>query len=237
MSVISHIRCYELLYNEHGIYVIDRTTGHAVMATIRLIIIDDNPDIHDTIQRLIKPETDISLVGQAYDGKSGLQLCQLAKPDLVLMDVVMPEMNGAETTATILKHLPATKILALSSFREHEHIRKMLDSGAIGYLVKDGLVQDLITTMRSTMQGNTVLSPEVAEVIFKPDDQIIQFTLTERELQVLQLMAQGLTYSGIAQKLKISSATVRFHVNNVLEKMEVETRSEALVIAAKHNII
>jgi DNA-binding NarL/FixJ family response regulator len=207
---------------------------------IRLLVVDDNSDIHDVIRILLKDKNDIELIGQAYDGDSALKLCKLAKPDLVLMDVVLPGMNGFEVTEAILQILPNTKILALSSYHEHEYIRKMLDSGATGYLVKDAISQDLLTTNRNTMQGNTVLSPQVAKAIFtseKNESDTLDFGLTQRELEVLKRMAEGHTYSAIAYLLQISSPTVRFHVSNILEKMAVETRSEALVLAAKNQLI
>lgn len=207
---------------------------------IRIVVVDDNQDIHDAVRHLLKNEVDIELIGQAFDGDSALKLCKVAKPDLVLMDVVLPGIDGVETTQSLLQILPNVKILALSSYNEYEFIRQMLDSGAIGYLVKDALSQDLVTTIHDTMQGNTVLSPQVLTTVFSSDKHetnTLDFSLTERELEVLTLMAQGLTYAGIAHELTISSPTVRFHVNNILEKMAVETRSEALVLAAKNNLI
>ncbi|GAB1422255.1 response regulator transcription factor [Anaerolineales bacterium] len=207
---------------------------------IRIIIIDDNPDIHDVVKKIVSNTENITLVGQAYDGESGLKLCQIAKPDLILMDVMMPKMNGAETTLAVLKILPDIKILVLSSFYEQIYIRSMLSSGAVGYLVKTGLAQDLITTIENTVQGNTVLSSQAAKAFFsskEPENDDADFNLTERELQVLKLMAEGLTYGGIAHTLRISSPTVRFHIINILEKMGVETRLEALVLAARNHLV
>ena len=209
-------------------------------APIRLLIVDDNQDIHDVVKHLVRAADDITIVGQAYDGDGGLALCLQKKPDLVLMDVVLPGMSGAATTTAILDALPEVKVLALSSYHEYEHIKTMLDSGVIGYVVKDGIAQDLIATIRSTMRGNTVLSPPVARTMFTRDAETepgSAFNLTERELQVLALLAEGLTYSKIASELRISPPTVRFHLNNILDKLQVQTRSEALVIAAKNNLI
>ncbi|MGJ3237124.1 MAG: response regulator [Anaerolineae bacterium] len=206
--------------------------------SIRIIIVDDNHDIHDAIMRVLDGTDDIELVGQAYDGEAGIQLCRIARPDLVLMDVVMPGMSGADATATILKELPETRILVLSSFHEYEYIQAMLSKGAVGYLVKDSLVQELVITIRNTLLGNHVLSPEVMNTLFDAQSAPApDFELSERELQVIQLMAEGLTYKGIARKLRITSPTVRFHTNNILEKMQVETRSEALVLAAKYKLV
>lgn len=207
---------------------------------IRIVVVDDNRDIHDIVRLLLKDKQDIELVGQAYDGEAALKLCQIAKPDLVLMDVILPTISGAETTRTILSLLPATKVLALSSFHEYEYIQTMFESGASGYLVKAALSQDLVTTIHDTMQGNAVLSPQAARALFAPTRQpsdVPDYALTEREREVLKLMADGLTYSGIAHALSISAPTVRFHINNILEKMSVTTRSEALVLAAKYSLV
>lgn len=203
----------------------------------RVVLIDDDPNIHDAVEVLLKTVHDLQLVGRAFNGEIGIQLCRVAKPDIILIDVVMPGLSGQEVTSAIMKILPTVKIVALSSYHEYEQIRAMLNSGAIGYLVKHGLVQDLIPTIRSAMKGNTILSPQVAQTLFAPTTNSSDFGLSDRELEVIKLMAQGMTYDNIALTLQISKPTVRFHVNNILEKMQVETRSEALVLAAKNELV
>jgi DNA-binding NarL/FixJ family response regulator len=210
---------------------------------IRIVLVDDDPNIHDVIQRLMAGVEDMTLAGQAYDGAPGIEVCWALKPDLVLMDVMLPGMNGAAATAAILDELPQTRILTLSSFHEYEYIRAMLESGAAGYVVKGGMIQDLVATIRSTMQGNTVLSPQAMQAVFAPPapqdtaPTARNFALTEREMQVLRLLAQGWTYAGVAQELRISQPTVRFHMTNILEKMGVQARSEALILAARNNLL
>lgn len=206
---------------------------------MRIILVDDQHQVHDAITQVLKHSSDIQLVGQVYRGEDAISLCRRARPDLVLMDVVMPGMSGIETTRALLKQQPNLKILALSSFREYEYIKAMLDSGAIGYLVKDAIAQDLINTIRNTIHGNTVFSPDVARVVLDPpsDDPAVDFGLTDRESQVLEHMANGLTNGQIAAALGISQPTVRFHNNNILLKLKVETRSEALVLAAKNRLV
>jgi NarL family two-component system response regulator LiaR len=204
---------------------------------IRVVLVDDHQHIHDAVISLLKTVDDIRLVGQAYQGDDALQICQLATPDLVLMDVVMPGLNGSQATRALLKQNPAVRVLALSSYSEYEHIKDMLDSGATGYLVKNAIAEDLINTIRATHRGNTVLSPEVTRTLFAPpSDHPPDFELTDRELQVLKLMAQGQTNGQIALALGITQPTVRFHINNILLKLKVDTRSEALVIAGKHHL-
>jgi NarL family two-component system response regulator LiaR len=206
---------------------------------MRIIVVDDHQNIHDAITQLLKSASDIQLVGQAYRGEDAMRLCRMSRPDLVLMDVVMPGMSGVETTRALLKQQPGLKILVLSSFREYEYIKAMLDSGAIGYLVKDAIAQDLINTIRNTIHGNTVFSPDIARMVLDPpSDALTQdFGLTDRERQVLEHMANGLTNGQIAVALGISQPTVRFHANNILLKLNVETRSEALVLAAKNGLV
>ena len=209
------------------------------MNNIRVILIDDQQAVHDTVSALMKTVDDMSLVAQGYRGEEAVDLCNLCHPDLLLMDVVLPSISGIEATKLVRKRFPKLKVLALSSFREYEYIKEMLDNGATGYLVKDALVDDLINTIRATHQGITTLSPEVTQLILSspsPDTQQ-DFGLTAREYEVLQLMAEGRNNGQIAKALDISIATVRFHVVNLLQKMNVETRSEALVLAAKIDLV
>ncbi|MBN2303983.1 MAG: response regulator transcription factor [Anaerolineae bacterium] len=207
---------------------------------IRVILVDDHQNIHDAVTALLKTVDDITLVGEAFRGEDAIQMCRNIKPDVVLMDVLMPGMNGVETTQAILANCSNLRVLALSSFHEYDVIRQMLDSGAIGYLVKDALAADLIDTIRATHRGNTVLSPEVADALLSPlpaAESSGNFGLTDREQQVLQLMANGLTNARIAETLCITAPTVRFHLTNILAKFGVETRSQALVLAAKHRLV
>jgi two-component system, NarL family, response regulator LiaR len=205
---------------------------------IRVILVDDQQTMHDIVAALLGTVDDIQLVGQVYHGADALKTCAMLQPDLVLMDVVMPGLSGPEVTAALLSRHPAVKVLAISSYHEYEHIRSMLDSGAIGYLVKGALAADLIDTIRATHRGNTVLSPEVVQtVLAPPTDTTPDFGLTDRELQVLRFMAQGMTNAQVATALVISAPTVRFHLGNILIKFSVDTRSEALVLAAKNHLL
>jgi len=205
---------------------------------IRVVLIDDDQRVHTLITELLRERTDIALVGQGFRGEEAVSICQIGRPNIVLMDVVMPGIDGAEATQCLLEAFPHIKVLVLSSYQEYEHILAMLNSGAISYLVKDALVDDLVDAILMTHQGNTVLSPSVKDVLISPTPlQKNTFRLTERELDVVKLMGQGLTNRQIAGELKISSSTVSFHLNNILGKMGLQTRSEILVVAAKHNLI
>jgi len=206
-------------------------------ALVRIVLVDDHEHIYTLVNTLLKATSDLRLVGHAFRGEDATSLCTNLQPDLVLMDVALPGMNGADATKAVLKAAPTTKVLILSSLRDYEHIKDALDSGAIGYLVKDAITEDLVTTIRTTMHGNTVLSPEVAQIVLNPPATPSDFGLTERERQVLRLLAAGQTNAEIALNLNISQPTVRFHLTNILGKFEVDTRSEALVVAAKNNLI
>lgn len=209
-------------------------------STIRVILIDDHPWIHEMVTTALQEVSDIVLVGQGHNGAEAVRLFEYYTPDIVLMDIVMPEMDGIEATAHLLEKFPHAKVLALSSFQDERSIYGMLKNGAVGYLLKTDLSDELATTIRTIQGGNTVLSPQVTQIIMetsttKSDN--VQFGLTDRELEVLQLLAEGLTNGQVAEKLHISTPTVRFHLNNIVEKMGVATRTEALVIAAKNNLV
>jgi NarL family two-component system response regulator LiaR len=182
---------------------------------------------------------DISLVGQASNGRDALLLCDQLRPHLVLMDVVMPIMDGAEATKQILTKYPDTKILVLSSYQDHKSVHTMMRNGAVGYITKNALTHELIPTIRTTYNGNMVLSPEIAEKLLNQPvlEKIDRFHLTDRELEVLISMASGRTMKEIAKDLFISASTVKFHINNIQSKLGANTRSEALIIAAKNNLV
>jgi NarL family two-component system response regulator LiaR len=153
------------------------------------------------------------------------------------MDVVMPVMDGIEATKVLHDRLPEIKILVLSSFQDHESVYAMLRNGAAGYLTKSSLVQDLAETIRATFHCKMVFSSEVGVHLLSPAQPAVDFHLTDRELEVLVLLAEGLTNQQTALKLSISQSTLKFHMTNIYQKLGVQTRSEALVLAAKNNLI
>jgi NarL family two-component system response regulator LiaR len=206
---------------------------------IRILVVDDQPYVHEAIIALLRNAHDIRLIGQAYSGAEAVRLYTQLRPDLVVLDVVMPGMGGEQTARALLDIDPGAKILVLSSYNEYQYIKTLLDLGAVGYLVKDAIAQDFVNTIRSAARGNMVLSIKAAKVLLSapPRSAGEDFGLTERERQVLNLMAKGYTNGQIAVELRISEPTVRFHHNNILGKFNVETRSEALVLAARHNLV
>jgi len=204
---------------------------------IRVLLVDDHRQTHRIIQAILEGIADIRLVGQAANGQEGIVLCEQYHPDIVLMDVMMPVMDGIEATKTLHESLPEIKVLVLSSFQDHESVYAMLQNGAVGYLTKSSLAQDLAETIRTTFQGKMVFSSEVGAHLMSPPQPVVDFKLTDRELEVLVLLAEGLTNQQSAQRLSISVSTLKFHMNNIYEKLGVQTRSEALVLAAKNNLI
>jgi len=207
---------------------------------IRILLVDDHIWVHQAVTTILKIAPDMELVGQANNGLEALRLCEELLPDLILMDVVMPHIDGIEATRRIHEYFNGVKVLVLSSFQDDDSVRAMLDSGAIGYVVKGSLSGDLISAIRTAMTGASVFSAEITSVLLKSTQEnlvVRNFDLTTRELEVLRLMAKGENNPEIADKLIISQSTVKFHINNILEKMGVTTRSEAIVLAAKNNLV
>lgn len=205
---------------------------------IRVILVDDHRHTHDAVAGILATAQGIELVAQGSNGEDALLLCEQYQPDLILMDVVMPNMDGIETTQIIRERFPAIKVLVLSSFQDYETIFAMLQSGAHGYVVKGALVHDLVSAIRATVDGNVVFSPEVtAKLIQRSVAEPASFGLTARELEVLRAMSEGLNNTEIGTALTISPSTVKYHVTNILSKMGANSRSEALVIAAKGHLL
>lgn len=200
-------------------------------------MVDDHYQMHRVVQTILGAVSDIKLVGQGANGQEGIDLCEQYQPDIVLMDVVMPVTDGIEATKEIHTRFPEIKILVLSSFQDHESVYTMLSNGAVGYITKSSLADDLAETIRATYQGKMVFSSEIGAQLLSPPQPEKDYHLTDRELEVLVLLAEGLTNQQTAQRLSISQSTLKYHMNNIYEKLGVHTRSEALVLAAKDNLI
>src|SRR5512132_2364254 len=152
---------------------------------VRVLVVDDHRHIHDVITRVLIGNPDISIVGQAANGAEAIRLCEEVRPDLILMDVVMPVMDGMQATERIREKYPAAKILVLSSFQDHESVHQLLRGGAVGYITKDALTNDLVNVIRTTMQGKAVISPNVIEKLISLDASPFateKFNLTSRKL-------------------------------------------------------
>lgn len=208
--------------------------------TIRVLIVDDYLVVRTGFGTFLRTIADMEMVGQAENGLEALQICTDAQPDVVLMDLRMPRMNGIEAIRAIRQRHPGIRVIALTSFSEDEQlVQEALQAGAIGYLFKNVSIQDLERAIRSAAAGNPTLSPEATRILAQrsPQRHATEFRLSERELDVLRLLAEGLSNREIAQRLIISPYTVKFHVSNILGKLGASTRTEAVAIAHQHGLV
>lgn len=205
--------------------------------SIRLLIVDDHAKVHMAISQMISRLDDIEIVGQANDGEQAIALCNQVLPDVVLMDVIMPGMNGIEATYHIKQQHPEIKVVALSSFKDDETVRSMLQAGALGYVLKDALISEIAQTIRSAHSGQSILAPELIQMLLQPQGDPGAYDLTEREIEVLRLMVEGLNNKEIADKLIIGLSTAKFHVSNVLSKLGVSNRIEAVSLAVEKKLV
>ena len=207
--------------------------------TIRVMLVDDHNVVRSGLATFLKAYEDLELVGEAKNGLEAINLCRLKKPDVILMDLIMPEMDGIEATSAILQDYPDIKIIAMTSFDEEELVQGVLAAGAISYLLKNVSSDELAKAIRDAFSGKSTLSPEAARVLIRatrPSEQPT-FDLTEREMEVLKLVVQGQSNQQIAEALVISLATVKAHISNILSKLQVSSRAEAITYAIKHKLV
>ncbi len=183
---------------------------------------------------------DFELVGEAKNGEQAVRLCDQFLPDVVLMDLVMPGMDGASATRLIREKHPNIQIIALTSFKEREQVQAVIQAGAIGYLLKDISADELARAIRLAYEGKPTLAPEAAEVLIQAVNQpevTIGSDLTDREREVLLLMVEGFNNQQIAERLFVSLSTAKSHVSSVLSKLGVTTRTEAVSFALKNRLV
>lgn len=206
---------------------------------IRVMIVDDHQVVRQGFALFLKAFQDFELVGEAVNGAEALQLCEDIRPDVILMDMIMPQMNGVEATRAIRAKHQNIQIIALTSFTDNsELMQSALQAGAIGYLFKDISIDDLAKAIRAAHIGTPILSPEATRMLIKSTQQPApqNFNLTERELEVLGLVTEGLNNREIAEKLHLSRSTIKFHVSSILGKLGVNSRTEAVTVAHQHNL-
>lgn len=206
---------------------------------IRVMLVDDHTMVRKGLATFLKVFKDLLLVGEAESGAAAIKLCGEIQPDVVLMDMVLPDMDGATITREIRLKFPQIQVIVLSSFKEGELVKKALDAGAIGYLLKDVSADELGTAIRSAQAGRATLSPEAARSLVENATlpPIPGLDLTEREREVLALMVEGLSNTQIAGKLTVSPSTIKSHVSNILSKLGVASRTEAVTLALRHHIV
>ncbi|MFW6068485.1 MAG: response regulator [Chloroflexota bacterium] len=206
---------------------------------IRVMLVDDHAVVRTGLATFLAAYDDIELVGEARSGEHALLLCQHEQPDVVLMDLVMPGMDGVEATKQIRARYPEVQVVALTSFRDEELVQGVLKAGAIGYLLKDVTAEELAAAVRDAHAGKSTLSSEAAQVLIRATQQEpspVQ-AFTTREQEVLALMVEGMSNAEIAQELVLSTATVKFHVSNVLSKLGVRSRTEAVAMALQEGLL
>lgn len=209
-----------------------------MMKPIRVFVVDDHPMIRHGLASMIKAERELEWVGDANDGADAVRAIPGAAPDVVLMDLVMPVMDGVSAIAALLPLLPQTRFIVLTSLLDPGEMRRALEAGAASVLLKNASAQELITVIRATASGHRVLAPEVTDALEAGQrNQARGAELTARERELLGLMSRGYSNQGISTSLNIALPTVKFHVTNILAKLHADNRTEAVLIAIKHKLV
>ena len=206
---------------------------------IRVLVVDDHTMVRQGLATFLKVYDDLQLVGEAADGESAIKICTEVLPDVILMDMALPGMDGPTTTRTIREKFPKTHVLALTSFKEGPLIQRTLEAGAIGYLLKDLSAEELAQAIRDAHAGRSTLSPEAAQSLVKNAGQLpaLGSDLTDRECEVLALLIEGFNNTQIAEKLFVSPSTIKSHVSSILAKLGAISRTEAVALALKNHIL
>ena len=211
---------------------------------IRVLICDDQVVVCDGLEMILNADYEIEVVGTAYDGEEALLMIQETNPDIVLMDLKMPSMNGIQATSQIARKYPHIKVLVLTTFGDDEWVFDAIRSGASGYLLKGTPRQDLVKAVKGTLSGETHVDPIVAGKIFShvalspsQHNTNIAQDLSERETNILKLLAKGLTNAEISERLFLTKGTVRNYVSSILSKLDVDDRTQAALIAVQHGLV
>jgi NarL family two-component system response regulator LiaR len=207
--------------------------------TINILLVDDHAVVRSGLSKFLLVNKDLKLVGEASDGAEAIQMVSLHKPDVVLMDLMMPGVDGIAATREIHQKYPKVKIIVLTSFHDQNMVQGALQAGAIGYLQKNVTAKELGIAIRSAFDGKMTLSAEATQVLAHSvaQPQIPGEQLTERERDVLRSMVDGLNNREIADKLTVSLGTVKFHVSNIFQKLGVDSRVEAVKIAIEQKLV
>jgi len=206
---------------------------------IRVMLVDDYSMVRRGLITFLKAFDDLQFAGEAESGEAAIQLCAEILPDVILMDMVLPKMDGAEATRAIRQRFPQIQIIALTSFTEGELIKKVLEAGAIGYLLKDVSADELAQAIRAAFSGRATLSVEATQALVQVTNHppTLGLDLTEREREVLALVIEGLNNTQIAGRLSVSPSTIKSHVSNILSKLGVASRTEAVTLALRKHIV
>ena len=210
------------------------------MEPIRILLVEDQTLMRQGLRTILSLEPGLEVVGEAADGEAGIRHTLGLRPDVILMDVQMPGMSGIEATAAICAVWPETRIIILTTFGRDEYVFEGIRAGAVGFLLKDAPAEDLIQTIRRVHAGEAFIQPEIASRLLRelitPQDWLIE-PLSEREREVLVLVAQGYSNRETAERLVLAEGTVKNHVSNILGKLQAENRTQAADIARRHGLI
>jgi NarL family two-component system response regulator LiaR len=207
-------------------------------ARIRVFIVDDHEIVRSGLAAFLRVARDLELVGEAGTGEEGVRVCERVQPDVVLMDMVMPGMDGVAATRELRERCPRSRVIALTSFPEEDLVRRALTAGASGYLLKNVSGSELAAAIRAAHADKPVLAPEAARALIQQaTHQSLGHDLSVREREVLKLLTAGVSNRVIAERLIVSPSTVDFHVSNILGKLGATTRTEAVAIAIQHHLV
>ena len=205
---------------------------------IRILIADDHYVVRQGLVALLVPRNGMEVVGEASTGREAVDLARMLQPDVILMDMIMPEMDGPEAITLIKQENPKARILVLTSFGESTQVSAAVQAGALGYLLKDSSPDDLLHAILGVYRGNLVLPQELAQKLMQPQPAAPAIDqLTDREIDVLRLLAQGQSNQEIARNLHISTTTVRSHMSNILMKLGVSNRTQAALVARERQLL
>lgn len=212
----------------------------AVKKPIRVLIVDDHAMVRKGLAAFLLAKVDLELAGEASNGEEALRLGEQLQPDVILMDLKMPKLDGVAATRAIKGRFPHIQVIALTSFQEKELVQEAIRAGAISYLLKNVSADDLAAAIRAANAGRSVLDPEALQALVQdagPAVPGLGHDLTAREREVLGLLVQGLTNPDMAARLTISRATVKAHVSSILAKLGASTRAEAISLALQHKLV
>jgi NarL family two-component system response regulator LiaR len=205
---------------------------------IRIMLVDDHSVVRSGLGAFLSVNPDLELVGEAENGEQAVVRAGILKPDVILMDLMMPVMDGVAATLAIKKQNPAIQIIALTSFQEDELVQNALKAGAVGYLMKNVTARELAAAIKAAKDGKMILSPEAAQALVRASQQAHETEmLTEREREVLKLMVDGLNNAEIAERLVVSLSTVKYHISNILMKLAVDNRVAAVTTAIQKRLV
>lgn len=205
---------------------------------IKIMLVDDHAVVRSGLSAFLSVNPDLELVAEAENGEQAVVRAGLLKPDVILMDLMMPIMDGVAATQAIKKQNPRIQIIALTSFQEDELVQNALKAGAIGYLMKNVTARELAAAIKAAKDGKMTLSPEAAQALVRATQQAQETDgLTERERDVLKLMVEGLNNAEIAERLVVSLSTVKYHISNILMKLGVDNRVAAVTMAIQKKLV